>query len=167
MTSHTEISQRFREVLLEGKWVAGTNYKEILTSLTWQQAATTIGTLNSISTLAQHINYYIAGILNVFAGGHLEIKDRHSFDFQPVKSKEDWESVLQELFINAEKFARYLDHMSTEQLKQPFANDKYGSYQRNITAMIEHSYYHLGQISLLKKMLSDNKKSLALDKESL
>lgn len=29
-----------------------------------------------------------------------------------------------------------------------------GSYLRNIEGVIEHSYYHLGQISLIKKMIS-------------
>ncbi len=32
--------------------------------------------------------------------------------------------------------------------------EEYGSYALNIEAQIEHSYYHLGQISLIKKILS-------------
>ena len=38
-------------------------------------------------------------------------------------------------------------------MKENFVDEKYGTFQRNIEAMIEHSYYHLGQIVLIKKML--------------
>jgi hypothetical protein len=36
-------------------------------------------------------------------------------------------------------------------LSQPFVKDEYGSCLQNIEAQIEHSYYHLGQVSLIKK----------------
>ena len=38
----------------------------------------------------------------------------------------------------------------------PFIDGKYGSYLRNIEGIIEHSYYHLGQISLIRKMIIQN-----------
>lgn len=41
-------------------------------------------------------------------------------------------------------------------LDKPFIDEKYGSYIRNIEGVIEHSYYHLGQIVLLKKMIVQN-----------
>jgi hypothetical protein len=45
--------------------------------------------------------------------------------------------------------------MPEEKLNQVFVDEKYGTYQRNIDAMIEHAYYHLGQIVLIKKMIND------------
>jgi len=47
--------------------------------------------------------------------------------------------------------------MSNEKLDEAFVDVKYGSYQRNIEGVIEHSYYHLGQISLVRKMISEEK----------
>ncbi|MEG1022142.1 MAG: hypothetical protein RSE50_11550 [Myroides sp.] len=47
--------------------------------------------------------------------------------------------------------------MRDEKLDSVFVDEKYGSYRRNIEAMIEHSYYHLGQIVLIKKMLLQDK----------
>ena len=38
-----------------------------------------------------------------------------------------------------------------------FVDQKYGDYQRNIDLMIEHAYYHLGQILILKKLLNKRK----------
>jgi hypothetical protein len=43
--------------------------------------------------------------------------------------------------------------MPEGKLNEVFVDEKYGTYQRNIGGMIEHSYYHLGQIVLLKKIL--------------
>jgi len=49
--------------------------------------------------------------------------------------------------------------MSDQKLEEIFVDKKYGSYRRNIEGMIEHGYYHLGQISLLVKLLSQSKTS--------
>lgn len=57
------------------------------------------------------------------------------------------------LWNNAEKFANIIELMSDKQLEQVFVDEKYGSYQRNLDAIIEHSYYHLGQIALIKKLI--------------
>jgi len=159
MENPNEISERFREVFLNGTWIANTNYKDLLSHMEWKEAIKKIGSLNTIATLTLHINYYVSGILNVFEGGGLEIRDKHSFEFPMIKSKQDWENIKNELFINSGKCAKHIERMSNKQLNQPFVDEKYGNYRRNIEGMIEHSYYHLGQISLLKKMIweSENK----------
>lgn len=59
------------------------------------------------------------------------------------------------MWSNAEQFANCVEKMSDEQLEKSFVDEKYGNYRRNIEAIIEHSYYHLGQISLIKKMLRE------------
>lgn len=41
---------------------------------------------------------------------------------------------------------------------QPFIDEKYGTVLRNIEGVIEHSYYHLGQISLIRKMILNDTK---------
>jgi len=155
MESSKQIANRFREVVLNGKWIANTNYKTSLSEVTWQQATTKISSLNTIAALAYHINYYTAGIINVFDGGALEIRDKYSFDAPEIKSIEDWEKLLNEMWANAEKFASHVESMSDEKLESAFVDEKYGNYRRNIEGVIEHSYYHLGQISLIKKMLAE------------
>ena len=123
--------------------------------LHYEIATTQINSLNSIAILAQHIHYYIAGIKNVFEGGTLDIKDKYSFDFPPIVSQMAWDSFLNKFYKDSEAFALLIEQMPEEKLKEPFVDEKYGNYQRNIDAMIEHSYYHLGQIVLIKKMLAN------------
>lgn len=153
MESSVDLANRFREVILDGRWIANTNYKDQLSPVTFEQATTQIGTFNSLAALAFHVNYYLGGILNVFEGGELEIKDKYSFDLPPLESAEDWNKLLTSFWDNAEKFAAHVESFSEEKLAEPFVLEKYGSYRRNIEGFIEHSYYHLGQVSLLKKMI--------------
>lgn len=158
MENSNQLANRFKEVLLKGKWIANTNFKDQLSNVTWQQATKKIGSLNTIAALAYHINYYLAGVLNVFEGGSLEIRDKYSFDLPQIKTKEDWDSLLGELWANAEKFAYHVELMSDEKLESIFVEEKYGNYRRNIEGIIEHSYYHLGQISLIKKLIKESEK---------
>lgn len=156
MEKSKQISKRFREVILNGKWVANTNYQDILKDITWEQAIKKVGSLNTIAALTFHVNYYIKGVLNVFEGGTLDIRDKYSFDLPEITSAEAWDKLKNELFANAEKFAKHIAEMSDEKLAQTFVEEKYGNYYRNIEGMIEHSYYHLGQISLLKKLILES-----------
>lgn len=155
MSEVSQLSKRFREVLLDGLWIANTNFKDQLSDVSWEQAVMKIDSLNTIAMLTFHIDYYIAGLLQVFEGGDLEIKDKFSFDLPAVKSQEQWESLLNKLWADSENFASLLEQMPDSKLDEVFVDEKYGTYRRNIEGMIEHSYYHLGQITLIKKLLKN------------
>ena len=157
MPKSLEIANRFREVILNGTWIANTNFKDQLADSDWQIATKKVDSLNTIADLAQHIHYYISGILNVFNGGSLDIKDQFSFNFPPIASQEQWNLFLNRFWNDAEEFARKVEVMSDEKLNSVFVDEKYGTFKRNIEAMIEHSYYHLGQIVIIKKMLLKDK----------
>lgn len=43
--------------------------------------------------------------------------------------------------------------MEDDGFDQPFIDEKYGNYLRNIEGVTEHCYYHLGQISLIQKII--------------
>jgi hypothetical protein len=150
----SEIANRFREVILSGTWVANTNFKAQLDNTNWTLATNKLDSLNAIADLAQHIHYYIQGLNQVFKGATLDIKDRFSFDFPAVTSQKDWDTFLAQFWNDAEEFAVLVEQMSEAKLKSDFTQKQYGTYERNIEAMIEHSYYHLGQIVLLKKLLA-------------
>jgi uncharacterized damage-inducible protein DinB len=154
MTGNLEIANRLREVLLNGKWIAHTNFKEQILSISWEQSIQKVDNLNTIALLTFHINYYIKGLLNVINGGNLDIRDKYSFDLPEIKSKMDWNDLVNEFISNAEMFADKVEQMEEGTLNQPFVDEKYGSYSRNIEAIIEHSYYHLGQVSLIRKIIT-------------
>jgi len=150
------LAMRLKEVFLDGKWIANTNYQEQINSITWQQAISQIQNLNSIALLTFHINYYIAGLLQVFNGGKLEISDRYSFDMPEITTENEWIDLKLNFLTNAKAFCDKVADFDDTKLDEVFIEEKYGSYLRNIEAVLEHSYYHLGQVVLIKKMITQN-----------
>jgi hypothetical protein len=153
MARNLMLANRLREVLLNGHWIANTNYKAQIQDLNWEQAIQKIGNLNTIAALTYHINYYLGGLLAAFESGKLEISDKFSFDLPPIHSESDWNKLVASFLENSERFARKIEHMEDKLFDQAFIDEKYGTFLRNIEGLIEHSYYHLGQISLIRKMI--------------
>jgi uncharacterized damage-inducible protein DinB len=151
----TLLANRLREVLLNGTWIANTNFKAQIESITWEQAVQKVAKLNTIALLTFHINYYLEGLLKVFNGGPLDIRDKYSFDLPEITAASDWNTLVAHFLEHAEQFAQQVEQMDDAQLEQQFVDEKYGTYARNIEGVIEHSYYHLGQVSLLRKMLQE------------
>ncbi|MEM6737511.1 MAG: DUF1572 domain-containing protein [Bacteroidota bacterium] len=153
MNNSSQLANRFREVILNGRWIANTNMKDQLSDVTLEQSLKKVANLNTLAALTFHINYYVAGVLQVFEGGSLDIRDQFSFDVPNLELEKQWEDLKNKLFSNAERFAIHVEKMTDEKLNEVFVKEKYGDYKRNIEAMIEHAYYHLGQMTLIKKII--------------
>ena len=157
MKNSEYFAKRLREVLTDGKWVTGTNFKEQILNTDWKDAVESIDGLNSIAKLTFHIHYYIKGVTKVLQGGPLDISDKYSFDSPPIQSEEDWHDLTYTFCKDSEKFIALMEEMTEDRLLENFVDEKYGNYQRNIDLMIEHIYYHLGQILIIKKLINKRK----------
>lgn len=149
-------ASRLREIFLNGRWIAGTNYKEQLQSVNWQQAIHKVDNLNTIAALTYHINYYLQGLLHAFETSKLEISDQYSFNLDSINSESDWEKLVATFLSHAEKFVIAVEGMDETTFDQAFLDNKYGTLQRNLEGVIEHGYYHLGQIVLIRKIIHQN-----------
>ena len=149
-----QLAKHFRDIISDGDFAIGTSYKIQLENVDCEMATAKTGPHNSIAALVFHINYYVAGILKVFKGGSLDIRDQYSFDMPEICSDGDWEVLKTKFFKDAAEFADLVAEMPDEKLETPFVDGKYGDHFKNITAMIQHCYYHLGQIVLIKKLLT-------------
>lgn len=152
METAQALANRFRELTLDGKWIANTNYKSLLQNVDMTLANYKIADLNTVAMLTQHVLYYIDGLNQVFEGGELAIKDKFSFNFDPPSSNETWNLIKSNFTASSARFADHVENMLGAQLEAGFVKEEYGSYRRNIEGMIEHAYYHLGQISLILKL---------------
>lgn len=151
-----QVATLFRTFYFGGNWT-DVNLKDSLNGVTWQQATTEVYSCNSIATLVYHTNYYVRIVSKVLLGHPLDGNDKESFKHPPVQSQEDWDNLLHTTFTDAENFARLIEQLPVEKFEEIFMNDKYGNYYRNIHGIIEHNHYHLGQIVLLKKIISQMK----------
>lgn len=157
MKTSESLANRLREVLTNGKWISGTNFKEQIINLNWKDAVESVDGLNSIAKLTFHIHYYIEGVTKVLEGGPLEIRDKYSFDATPIRSEKDWNELITKFCNDSENFIRLVEKMTDGKLMEIFVDEKYGNYHRNIDAMIEHCYYHLGQVVMIKKLINKKK----------
>ena len=155
MTHTAQIAKHIRNVHFGGNWTVS-NLKDVLAGVTWQQATTQVHSLNTIAKLVYHIHYYVPVTTRVLQGGPLDGSDKFSFDHPPFHSQEDWDRFLDKVWADAETFAALVEQLPEEKLWEDFDNGKYGNYFRNIHGFIEHTHYHLGQISLIKKILAEN-----------
>lgn len=153
MNLAAQIAKHFREVYFGGNWTCS-SFKETLAGVTWQQATTKVHSFNTIATLVYHTNYYVSAVLKVLQSEPLNASDKYSFDHPPIQSKEDWERLLEKAWTDAESFASLIEQLPESKLWENLSDPKYGNYYRNIHGIIEHNHYHLGQIALVKKILS-------------
>ncbi|POY39045.1 DUF1572 domain-containing protein [Solitalea longa] len=158
MTITTQIAQHFKSVYFGGNWTS-VNFKESLADVTWEQATTKIYAFNTIAALVFHTNYYVSAIIEVLQGKPLNAHDKFSFDLAPITSEQDWENLLNKSFTEAERLTKLIEQLPENKLWEPFSDEKYGNYYRNIHGLIEHCHYHLGQIVLIKKIILLNSHS--------
>lgn len=100
------IALRLSEVLLDGAWIANTNFKSQITTCTYAQATLKVGNLNTISALTYHINYYLEGILKLLEGEPLTITDSQSYTMQALTSQNEWEQLVKQFLYNAVAFIK-------------------------------------------------------------
>jgi hypothetical protein len=159
MTLTGQIAKHFREIHFGGNWTSS-NLTDNLANVTWQQATTQVYSFNTIATLVYHMNYFVAVVSEVLQGRPLNASDKYSFDLPPIRSREDWEKLLDKTWSDAENFANLVEQLPESKLWDDFSENKYGNYYRNIHGIIEHIHYHLGQIVLIKKILLQADKNL-------
>lgn len=153
MTIAEQIAQHFKDFYFEKNWT-WVWLKETLEDVTWEQATMRVHSLNSIASLVHHIYYYADNQIRVLEGGPLEGTDKESWITPAVTSEEDWQSLIKRTQTIAERWASLVENLTTEQLGETFADEKYGTVYRNLAGVIEHAHYHLGQIVLIKKLIA-------------
>jgi hypothetical protein len=156
MNLSLQIAKHFRQIHFGGNWTS-VNLKDTLTALDWQQATKQVDAFNSIAALVYHTNYYVSEVLKVLKGSQLNAHDKFSFALEPITSEADWTALLNKTWADAEDFANMIEAMPESKFAEDFTDKKYGSYYSNIHGIIEHTHYHLGQIVMIKKIISQNK----------
>jgi len=153
-----QLASHIRQMYTGGNWT-WVNMKDSLADVTWQEASSQIEGFNTIAKLTFHINYYVTAILNVLRGSPINAHDKYAFDAPPINSEEDWNTLKDKSWKEAEELALLVEKLPDEKLNEIFVEEKYGNYLRNLLGILEHTHYHMGQIVIIKKFIrSQNKK---------
>jgi len=152
MSLTAQIVQHFKAFYYGGNYT-GVNLKDTLIGLTWEQATTKVDSLNTIAALVFHMNYYVTAVVNVLKGNRLDASDKYSYNLPVIKSQEDWMRLVHKVKADVDELIVLVEKMPESKLWETFEDEKYGNYYRNLTGIIEHNHYHLGQIVMIKKMI--------------
>lgn len=147
-----QLAKNLRDVHFGGNWTF-VNLKETLKDINRNMAVFKTGEQHSVAALVYHIHYFIKTLNTVLEDNKLEGNDKLSFDHPAINSDEEWNEFLQKVWLAATKCARLLEAFPDKKLNEDFIDKKYGTYYRNIAGIIEHTHYHLGQISALKTII--------------
>ena len=65
-----------------------------------------------------------------------------------------WIDTVNAIIENKNELIRELQNLSDESLDKPILKDHVSIYE-NLHGFIQHSYYHFGQIALMKKFIEN------------
>ena len=147
-----QIGSHLYNVYFGGNWTL-TNFKEVVADVTLAEALEKHRDLNTIATLVFHTNYFLKTLIRVLDGKGLTGSDKFSFDHPSFSSEDEWRQYVDETLNDAKQLSESIKKLSDDLLMESFADNKYGSYNRNLWGVIEHCHYHLGQIVVIKKLL--------------
>lgn len=144
------ISKHLHSSFFGGNWT-GVCLKEALDHVSFNHATAKSPNHNSILGIVYHMSYYVKGISEVLSERELMIKDEYSWDFPSIADEDGWQDFKADVFDLVRHTCLLIEQMDASLLDKTFVEVKYGTYAHNLWGLIEHTHYHLGQISLLKK----------------
>ena len=137
-------------------WIFTRELECVLDSSALVAGVTTLGDLGVIVFIQE--GQYVIAIRNPDIddrnlGVNRTLSDEFSFDHSSIQSESDWEQLTARYLSEAAALSDMIEQLPEETIWSDFTDEKYGSYYRNLHGIVEHTHYHLGQISLVKKML--------------
>ena len=142
------IAQHFYEVNYGNNWTDA-SVKDALQGITWEQASKKIGAANTIASLLFHMDFYNMVVYDRLLGNKRNFEHEESLRVE-INNEEDWQELQDRYFANVAKIHQAILQFDESLLfEQKTKNTPY----KNLHGLIEHIHYHLGQISLLKKLV--------------
>jgi hypothetical protein len=144
------IAQHFYEVHYGKNWT-DVAMKDVLKDIPWEQAIQKVDSVNTITVLVHHMNFYNMVVYDRCFGeqGQFEHEDSLSVS---IKNDEDWLQLQHHYFTNADKIHHHILLLDEEKLFTVRPGNQ-NTFYKNLHGLIEHIHYHLGQVSLLKKII--------------
>ncbi len=146
------IAQHFYEVHYGNNWTDA-SVNDAIKDISWEQATKQLGSVNTIALLVHHMHFYNSVVYNrCFEDEDKEFDHEDSLVVN-VQNQKDWEQLKATYFELVSKLNTSILNLREDVLfTKRLGNEK--TYYKNLHGLIEHIHYHLGQINLLKKMLS-------------
>jgi uncharacterized damage-inducible protein DinB len=139
----------------EGNNWTDVSIADTLNNVRWQEAqCKTAGSLNTIASLLHHLCFWNGILLQRLSESDPAIPEINGFDVKELKNEDDWFRLKEETRDSFVKLADAAKNFPEEKLSEFYAEGK-SSHYKNLAGIVEHAYYHLGQIMILKKLVKN------------
>ena len=146
------LSQNILNVFEGNNWT-DVAITDVLSDISYSQAATvTAASKNSIAALAHHLLYWNKIIMQRMLGENPFVPDSNGFDVGKLATEEDWHKLVADLHQSFIDLSNAIRNFPENRLKDLTKSGK-STIESNIYGIIEHAYYHLGQMMILKNLL--------------
>ncbi len=150
----TEIDRitRLLEKTFDGQPWYGSSIMEILKTINVDTATRQIGTAHTICKLVEHmISWRTFATRRLLGDAEFEIDDQTNFP-----SSRDWAQTIQRLEQSQQALLQAVNQFPDERLSEPVPSNRFRyTFYTLLHGIIQHDIYHLGQIALIKKVISD------------
>ena len=150
MTLPQHLGHHFRQAYFGGSF-SERHLAGELREMPLAQAGRRVNDGNSVLAIVFHLHFYVRGVASVLAGGPLDTRDHASWETPVVDTEAAWRQFVEEVLAEGEVLAKALEGLDEEAIWQPFYRPTNRPTLTNALGVLEHVYYHLGQIVLLGK----------------
>jgi uncharacterized damage-inducible protein DinB len=153
MEETLRISKLFSDLYDGNAWIDVTIFRTLKNINSEQAFSRPAENLNSIWEIVNHLVSWRETVLKRMGGEIIE-EPKNNF-FEPVKdhSEEAWQNTLKRFEKSQQMWLQFLSAFDNQNLGKFYSQSKY-TYYDLMHGVIQHDAYHLGQIVLLKKMVS-------------
>ncbi len=124
--------------------------KDTLKDITWEQATRKVANANTIALLLFHMDFYNMVVYDRLVGIKRPFEHEESLRVD-IKNEAEWQQLQKTYFENVDKIHEQILAFDESLL---FEKKTTNTPYKNLHGLVEHIHYHLGQISLLKKLTS-------------
>lgn len=151
MKESQRISGLFSNLYNGEPWIDIT-LTDSLHAISHQKAAQKYRDCNSIWEIVNHIIAWRENVLQRVQGKVISTPNHNYFQPVPDISEEAWKTTLQNLELSQQKWISFLEDFNETDFDAIYPNNNMNHYE-HIHGIIQHDAYHLGQITLLSKLI--------------
>jgi uncharacterized damage-inducible protein DinB len=147
------ISKLFSDLYNGDAWIEVTIQGTIKNISAEQALIHPIENLNSIWEIVNHLVSWREVVLSRMEG-EIILEPNNNF-FEPIidNSERAWQETLERYDKSQKSWLVYLEKLNSTDLEKIYSGKKYTFYEL-IHGILQHDAYHLGQIIMLKKLVS-------------
>ncbi|MDB5021590.1 MAG: hypothetical protein JWQ28_2717 [Pedobacter sp.] len=107
---------------------------------------------NSIASIVQHLTYWNRVMVKRINGIVVADNGSNGFSGPVLHDDEDWSRLKDDNILSAHELANAIMNFNEDALELPILPEHASAY-KNLQGSVEHVYYHLGQIVILKQLI--------------